>query len=80
MCAPARYARRRSSGRWRSVPLQGEIKRGRASLIGGIAVGIGVFALWVALARDLGVGGVGTIAAGFVVAAGVAGWIRIADL
>jgi len=26
------------------------------------------------------VGGVGTIAAGFVVAAGVAGWIRIADL
>jgi hypothetical protein len=39
-----------------------------------------VFALWVALARDLGAGGVGTIAAGFVVAVGVAGWIRIADL
>ncbi|HET6238825.1 MAG TPA: hypothetical protein VFE41_28285 [Acetobacteraceae bacterium] len=63
-----------------AAPLQGEIKRGRASLIGGIAVGIGVFALWVALARDLGAGGVGTIAAGFVVAVGVAGWIRIADL
>jgi hypothetical protein len=63
-----------------AVPLQGEIKRGRASLIGGIAVGIGVFALWVALARDLGAGGVGTLVAGFAVAAGVAGWIRIADL
>jgi hypothetical protein len=63
-----------------AAPLQGEIKRGRASLIGGIAVGIGVFALWVALARDLGAGGVGMIAAGFVVAVGVAAWIRIADL
>ena len=61
-------------------PLQGEIKRGRASLIGGIAVGVGVFALWVALARDLGAGGAGTIVAGLVVAATIAAWIRIADL
>ncbi len=61
-------------------PLQGEIKRGRASLIGGIAVGAGVFALWVALARDLGAAGGATIAAGLVVAAAIAAWIRIADL
>jgi hypothetical protein len=60
--------------------LQGELKRGRASLIGGIAVGVGVFALWVALARDLGAGGSGAIVAGAVVAVAVAGWIRIADL
>jgi len=63
-----------------TAPLQGEIKRGRASLIGGIAVGLGVFALWVALARDLGADGAGTIAAGFVVGAAIAAWIRIADL
>ena len=60
--------------------LQGELKRGRASRIGGIAVGVGVFALWVALARDLGAGGSGAIVAGAVVAVAVAGWIRIADL
>ncbi len=60
--------------------LQGELKRGRASLIGGIAVGVGVFALWVALARDLDAGGSGAIVAGAVVAVAVAGWIRIADL
>jgi hypothetical protein len=58
--------------------LQGELKRGRASLIGGIAVGVGVFALWVA--RDLDAGGSGAIVAGAVVAVAVAGWIRIADL
>jgi hypothetical protein len=63
-----------------AAPLQGEIKRGRASLIGGIAVGIGVFALWVALARDLDAGGGATIVAGLVVAAAIAAWIRVADL
>lgn len=63
-----------------AAPLQGEIKRGRASLIGGIAVGAGVFVLFVALARDLGALGTGTIVAGAVVAAAIAAWIRIADL
>jgi hypothetical protein len=60
--------------------LQGKIKPGRASLIGGIAVGVGVLGLWVALARDLGAGSGGVIAAGVVVAVAVAAWIRIADL
>ncbi len=63
-----------------ATDLQGKIKPGRASLIGGVAVGIAVFALWVALARDFGAAGAGTIAAGFVVAAAIGAWIRIADL
>ena len=63
-----------------AAPLQGELKRGRASLIGGIAVGVGVFGLWMALAHDLGAVGTGTIVAGVVVAAAVAAWIRVADL
>jgi len=58
----------------------GELKRGRASLIGGIALAVGVFGLWVLLARDLGVAGTGSIVAGLVVATGVGAWIRVADL
>jgi len=60
--------------------LQGKIKPGRASLIGGIAVGITVFVLWVALARDLGVVSAWPVVAGLVVASGIAAWICIADL
>jgi hypothetical protein len=63
-----------------AVPLQGEIKRGRASLIGGIAVGVGVLVLWVALARDLDAAGGVAIGAGVAVAVVIAAWIRIADL
>jgi hypothetical protein len=60
--------------------LQGEIKKGRASLIGGIAVGIGVFALWYVGARDLGYAGVAPLVPGAVIATAIAAWIRIADL
>ena len=63
-----------------AAKLRGEIKRGRASLIGGIAVGIAVFVLWVALARDLGVVSAWPVVAGLVVASGIATWIRLADL
>ena len=63
-----------------AAQLQGKIKPGRTSLIGGIAVGIAVFVLWVALARDLGVASVLPVVAGLVVASGIAAWIRIADL
>ena len=63
-----------------AAQLQGEIKKGRASLIGGIAVGIAVLALWTAISRDLGITSAATIIAGLVVAAAVAAWIRIADL
>jgi hypothetical protein len=56
------------------------IKQGKASLVGGIAVGIAVLALWTAVAHELAADGALTIAVGIVVAAGIAAWIRIADL
>ena len=63
------------------TPLDGgQIKKGRASLIGGIAVGIGVMALWVAIARELDAASEGMLATGAVVAALVALWIWKADL
>ena len=63
------------------TPLDGgQIKKGRASLIGGIAVGVAVMALWVAITRDIGSTGNGVMVAGVVVAALVALWIWKADL
>ncbi len=56
------------------------IKQGKASLIGGIAVGIAVLVLWTALAHELAVDSIPTIVAGLLVAAGIATWIRVADL
>jgi hypothetical protein len=58
----------------------GKIKRGRASLIGGAAVGVCVLALWLGIEHELGMGGVGLSALGVLVAVGVGGWIRAADL
>ena len=63
------------------TPLDGgAIKRSRASLIGGIAVAIGVFVLWWALARDLGAAGVAPLALGALVSALIGLWIWRADL
>jgi hypothetical protein len=56
------------------------IKQGKASLIGGIAVGIAAFVLWVAIAHELAADGIATIAVGACVAVGIAAWIRVADL
>ena len=56
------------------------IKQGKASLVGGIAVGVAVLVLWTAVAHELAADGALTIAAGILVAAGIAAWIRIADL
>lgn len=61
-------------------PLPGATKKGRASLVGGIAVGLAVLAIWTLLARDLGAGTALVIGFGAVVAALVAVWIRVADL
>jgi uncharacterized membrane protein YkvI len=58
----------------------GRIKSGKASLIGGIVVGIASFVLWAAVARDVGAFTVPWLAAGLVAAAGIGAWIRIADL
>lgn len=63
------------------APLDGgAIKTSRASLIGGIAVAIGVLALWIAIAREVQADGVGMIAAGAAVAALIGLWIWKADL
>jgi hypothetical protein len=56
------------------------IKQGKASLIGGIAVGIAVFVLWVAIAHQLAADDVMGVVSGLLVASGVATWIRLADL
>jgi len=58
----------------------GKIKRGRASLIGGIVTGVCVLGLWMAGAASLGVGGVGATVLGVLAGAGVAVWVRVADL
>jgi hypothetical protein len=52
------------------------LKRSRASLVGGIATGIGVFILVVLLAGT----GLASIAVALVVALSAAAWIRLADL
>jgi len=56
------------------------IKQGKASLVGGIAVGVAVLVLWTAVARELAADNVATIVVGVLVAAGIATWIRVADL
>ncbi|HEY1935196.1 MAG TPA: hypothetical protein VGG99_24590 [Acetobacteraceae bacterium] len=56
------------------------VKSGKASLIGGIAVGIAVFVLWIAVAHELDAGNVPVIVVGLLVAAGIGTWIRVADL
>jgi hypothetical protein len=63
------------------TPLDGgQIKQSRASLIGGIAVGIGVFVLWGAIASDLGAASLPVLALGLLVSGGVGLWIWKADL
>ncbi|NOG72715.1 hypothetical protein [Roseicella sp. DB1501] len=63
------------------APLDGgAIKTSRASLIGGIAVAIGVFILWLALTGDLGLRGFGTAILGGVVSGLIGLWIWRADL
>lgn len=56
------------------------LKRGRASLIGGFAVGLCVFALWVGGMHELHETGVGASLLGVLLAAAIAAWVRFADL
>lgn len=56
------------------------IKQGKASLIGGIAVGVAAFVLWTAIAHELASDTLPVVIAGLVVSAGIAAWIRVADL
>jgi hypothetical protein len=56
------------------------IKPGKASLIGGIAVGVTVFVLWAAIAQELASDNAPVLIVGVLAAAGIAVWIRVADL
>ena len=56
------------------------IKQGKASLIGGIAVGMASLALWLGVTRELGFSGAAVVGLGLLVSAGIATWIRVADL
>ena len=53
------------------------LKRSVASLVGGIAVAIGVLLLWLLLADSLQPA---SIAVGLVLATAVGAWVRLADL
>ncbi len=53
------------------------LKRSRASLVGGIATGVGVFILALLLAGDTSVT---TVAIGLALAIAVTVWVRLADL
>ena len=55
-------------------------KSGKASLIGGIVVGLASFALWTAIAHELGADTTPWLAVGLVVSAAIGTWIRLADL
>ena len=56
------------------------IKQGKASLIGGIAVGVAVLVLWLASRMNWRRTALWALRAGVLVASGVAVWIRLADL
>jgi hypothetical protein len=60
--------------------IRARIKPGKASLIGGIAVGVATFVLWGAIAHELAADSVPVLGAGLLAAAGIAAWIRVADL
>ena len=60
--------------------MSGRIKQGRASLIGGIAVGVAVLVLWTAIAHELAADSAAILVLGLLVAGGIATWIRVADL
>ncbi|MCK6449271.1 MAG: hypothetical protein L6R19_00210 [Alphaproteobacteria bacterium] len=60
--------------------MQGEIKRNVASLVGGIAIAIVVFVLWMLVTGELGWAGTANVLAGLVVAGLTGGYVRLADL
>jgi hypothetical protein len=62
-----------------SMP-RARIKPEKASLIGGMVVGIASMVLWAAVTRELGIAGTVTLGVGLLVSAAVATWIRMADL
>ena len=59
---------------------RGHVTTGKASLVGGIVVGIATLVLWLAVARELGFRGTPVLVAGLVVASAAGIWTRLADL
>ena len=56
------------------------VTTGKASLIGGIVVGIATMVLWVAVTRELGFRGELSLGIGVAVSAAAGIWTRVADL
>lgn len=56
------------------------VKTGRASLIGGIAVGVASFILWALATHELGIDTPAILFVGLLIAAAIGLWIRVADL
>ena len=52
----------------------------KASLVGGIVVGIASLVLWTAATRELGFTGMPVLALGLLVSAAAGVWTRLADL
>jgi hypothetical protein len=61
-------------------PPRARLKPQRASLIGGIVVGIASLVLWVAVTRELGFRGAPVLVVGLLVSAAAGIWTRLADL
>lgn len=59
---------------------RGHVTTGKASLIGGIVVGIASMALWVAVTGELGFHGTPVLIVGLLVSLAAGMWTRLADL
>jgi hypothetical protein len=62
-----------------SVP-RARLKPEKASLIGGIVVGIASMVLWIAVTRELGFHGTPVLAMGLLISAAAGTWTWLADL
>ena len=56
------------------------VTTGKASLVGGVVVGIATLVLWLAVTRELGFGGTPALVAGLCFAGAAGIWTRLADL
>jgi uncharacterized membrane-anchored protein len=66
----------------RRTPPKVPVKRNIASLVGGVAIAVGVFILWLLVAGELGYAPatLPVVLSGLIAAGVVGGWIRLADL
>jgi hypothetical protein len=56
------------------------ITTGKASLVGGVVVGVASMVLWVAVTRELGFHDAPSLLLGLLVSAAAGTWTRLADL